>query len=563
MSQFSFYAFALLLALFSFANAQTWTNCDPLNKTCPGDIALGISNAAFDFTEGLDSNVWNVTAGAITTGSNGAEYVIKKRFDSPTIQSEFYFMFGVVEVHMQAATGQGIISSIVLESDDLDEIDWELMGGNTTHVETNYFGKGNETSYDRAIYYPVTVGGGPMETYHNYTVVWTSEKLEWWVDSSLVRTLAYADANGGNNYPQTPMTLRLGIWAGGDASNSEGTIAWAGGATDYSKVPFTMLVKNATVSDYGTGKLYTYSDTSGSWQSITSTAGMSVVAKEIQDPSSSKSTSASAGAASSSASSTTTSSSATASAEAASATASSESIAHKWAAMSNTAHVAVYAGGAVGIVALAGLISLCCIKQRRRGMRDREAENARLQAQRQEDAAYAGMELKEQDALPFDTPTPAQFASRDNSMKDEGYFGPRDASPAPPPMYQNAANDSLVKDGTRFSPRDPSSATLPAYQNQSRSPGFENTNSMERIASPPVYNGSGFNFNSSASSRGPPSPVSPVSPTGFTSNNGGYGHGGFAGNSYSNLPSTPSVNREFSNGGYSSVGGYQHPANRF
>ena len=82
-------------------------------------------------------------------GAQGTEFTINKRGDSPTIQSEWYIMFGSVSVIMQAATGQGIISSIVLESDDLDEIDWEFMGGNATHAETNYFGKGISGKYLR------------------------------------------------------------------------------------------------------------------------------------------------------------------------------------------------------------------------------------------------------------------------------------------------------------------------------------------------------------------------------------------------------------------------------
>lgn len=82
------------------------------------------------------------------------------------------------------------------------------MGGNTTHVETNFFGKGNTTSYDRAIYYPVA---SPQEQWHNYTTHWTADQLQWWIDGNLVRTLDYAGAgtNGGSNYPQTPMNIRL------------------------------------------------------------------------------------------------------------------------------------------------------------------------------------------------------------------------------------------------------------------------------------------------------------------------------------------------------------------
>jgi beta-glucanase (GH16 family) len=258
----------VLLSLFApLIHAQTWTACNPLNSTtCPPDIALGIANYSIDFaTSTMSSGVWNATAGTVNYGSDGAEFTINQRFDSPTVQTNFYLFFGQVEVIMQAATGQGIISSMVLESNDLDEIDWEFMGGNNSYVETNYFGKGNTTSYDRAIYYPVQT---PQDTFHNYTLDWSAEKLEWYIDGNIVRTLLYADANGGKDFPQTPMNLRLGIWAGGDPSLPNGTIEWAGGLADYSKAPFTMTVKSVRVSDASRGTEYKYGDTSGSWQSI-------------------------------------------------------------------------------------------------------------------------------------------------------------------------------------------------------------------------------------------------------------------------------------------------------
>jgi beta-glucanase (GH16 family) len=257
----------LLTLLTPLIHAQTWTSCNPLNTTtCPPDIALGISNYSIDFTTStMSSRVWNATNGVVNYGDNGAEFTINQRFDSPTVKTNFYFFFGQVEVIMQAATGQGIISSMVLESDDLDEVDWEFMGGNNSYVETNYFGKGNTTSYTRAIYYPVQT---PEDTFHNYTLDWSAEKLDWYVDGNIVRTLMYADANGGKDFPQTPMNLRLGIWAGGDPSLPNGTIEWAGGVTDYSKAPFTMTVKSVRVSDASRGTEYKYGDMSGSWQSI-------------------------------------------------------------------------------------------------------------------------------------------------------------------------------------------------------------------------------------------------------------------------------------------------------
>jgi len=126
----------------------------------------------------------------------------------------------------------------------------------------------------------------PETEFHNYTTHWTAEKLEWYIDGKLVRTLNYDDKGtlGGYNYPQTPMNVRLGIWAGGDPTEPKGVIEWAGGVTDYSKAPFTMFVQTVNVTDFTTGASYTYTDKSGSYQSIKATAGNSTVLNAINKP---------------------------------------------------------------------------------------------------------------------------------------------------------------------------------------------------------------------------------------------------------------------------------------
>lgn len=142
----------------------------------------------------------------------------------------------------------------------------EALGGFNDKLQTDYFGKGDNTEdYNRWTWQPVTT---PQEVFHNYTSVWSKEKLSWAIDGTVVRTVDYADAKGGSRYPQTPMRVRIGIWAGGDTSRVKGTIDWAGGETDYSKAPFTMYVRSVEIVNYNPAKSYIYSDHSGSSDSV-------------------------------------------------------------------------------------------------------------------------------------------------------------------------------------------------------------------------------------------------------------------------------------------------------
>lgn len=107
------------------ALAQTYSTCNPTQGTCPADTALGKS-ISVDFTSG-PSDLFTTT-GAPIYSSQGAALTVSKSGDAPTLLSKWYIMFGKVEIVMKAAPGQGIVSSAVLQSDDLDEIDWEIIG---------------------------------------------------------------------------------------------------------------------------------------------------------------------------------------------------------------------------------------------------------------------------------------------------------------------------------------------------------------------------------------------------------------------------------------------------
>ncbi|PVH86086.1 glycoside hydrolase family 16 protein [Cadophora sp. DSE1049] len=288
-------ATAVVLAGLKLVNAQTFTDCDPTKKTCPANPGLG-TTLVTDFTK--ESSDWKEADGTtLKYGSNGAEFTISKKTDAPTIGVSKYIFFGKVSVTMKASPGTGVVSSFILESQDLDEIDFEWVGGDTAHVQTNFFGKGNTTTYDRGATHPVS---GPMDEFVTYSLDWTKESIKFYIGDSLVRTLAYDDPKtlNGFNYPQTPMRVKMGSWVGcADAAaaadeKTKWTCEWAGGPLDTSS-SHTMYVKSVSIEDYGCGGDYSYSDLTGSYQSIKSTGTCDGKADE-DTTSSSKTSSATA-----------------------------------------------------------------------------------------------------------------------------------------------------------------------------------------------------------------------------------------------------------------------------
>ncbi|KAI4288175.1 MAG: hypothetical protein L6R35_002562 [Caloplaca aegaea] len=238
-------------------------------ECCPANPALGRA-VTIDFTAGASDSF--TPQGNPTYDPNGASFTVAKSGDSPQLTSKWYIMFGHVEFQIKAAPGVGIVSSAVLQSDALDEIDFEWLGGDSSQVQSNYFGKGQTTTYNRGASHP---DPNNQADFHTYAIDWTADQIAWQIDGKTVRTLSPDAAQG--QYPQTPMMVKVGAWSGGDSANSPGTISWAtngaGGTTDYANGPYSMMVKSIAVTDYSTGTQYSYSGTSGTWQSIQSEGG--------------------------------------------------------------------------------------------------------------------------------------------------------------------------------------------------------------------------------------------------------------------------------------------------
>ncbi|KAL5611395.1 uncharacterized protein BROUX77_001551 [Berkeleyomyces rouxiae] len=341
---------AVLVAMAVPALGQVTTDCNPMEKSCPNNPALGTTHE-WNFTSQPDSSMWKQKVNGVTYDPElGAKFTVSKQGDSPTLMSNFYFFWGRTEMMMRCANGTGIISSMMWLSDDLDEVDFEFMGTQPERSATNYFGKGIE-DFSNGGYHNGTFNN--QAGFHNYTVDWTENYLRWYIDGELIRTLTPNEANNTYNFPQTPMKFNIGIWAGGDPRLPQGTRDWAGGTTDYNAGPYSMYVKSVKITDYSNNsKEYQWSDRSGMANSIKVVNGTSAASAAINK-------------------------------------APEKSFSEKFNELSSGAKAGIFGGaGLVATAAVAGGLLYFC-RQRKRGAAEAEAAEKAAEQSRQENSTMA------------------------------------------------------------------------------------------------------------------------------------------------------------------------------
>ncbi|KAJ4154893.1 hypothetical protein LMH87_000166 [Akanthomyces muscarius] len=183
------------------ASAQTSTACNPLDKSCPADPAVGKKGISCDFTQG-ECSAFEAEAGkAVMYESNGAICAMAAVHQAPTLRSK------------------DVISTVVLLSDDLDEIDWEAIGSENKMIQSNVFSKGDQAYHK--------FGGSPpvddiRSKVHKYTVDWTPDRIEWSVDGTVQRILTASQAVA--RFPSSPTQVKLGAWIAGHDGNDQDTI---------------------------------------------------------------------------------------------------------------------------------------------------------------------------------------------------------------------------------------------------------------------------------------------------------------------------------------------------
>ncbi|KAH7838136.1 hypothetical protein Vadar_022486 [Vaccinium darrowii] len=108
-----------------------------------------------------------------------------------------------------------------------DELDFEFLDTNGT-LQTNVFA--NDKGHREEL---VDLGFDPSIDFHTYLILWTSQKVEFFVDGLSVRVFPN---DGRKDFFKKPMHVEASIWNG----------TWAG-EVDWTKAPFIGLYQNFTV----------------------------------------------------------------------------------------------------------------------------------------------------------------------------------------------------------------------------------------------------------------------------------------------------------------------------
>lgn len=169
-----------------------------------------------------------------------------------------YVWYGKITATMKTSRTAGVVSAFIMMSDMKDEIDFEWVGTELTTTQTNYYFQGIPD-------YTHSGNISSSDTYanwHTYEIDWQTDQITWSVDGQVGRVLKKSDTYNATSkryeYPQTPARVQLSLWPGGLASNSPGTIAWAGGEIDWTNTAdmknpgyYYVQVQDVTVECYG------------------------------------------------------------------------------------------------------------------------------------------------------------------------------------------------------------------------------------------------------------------------------------------------------------------------
>lgn len=185
---------------FDFTNDDSsfWGHSD--GWTNGGQFLVGWRNDHINFNSGVMELLLDNTA--CTAGCSGASYAAGE------YRSLNFYKYGRFQARLKASSESGTVTSLFTytgssDGNPHDEIDIEILGGDITNLHVNYWTNG--------VQHPKTIALGfdASTAFHEYAFEWTSDKIKWYVDGTLVHT----ESGSNGTLPSHAGKIMMNYWA--------------------------------------------------------------------------------------------------------------------------------------------------------------------------------------------------------------------------------------------------------------------------------------------------------------------------------------------------------------
>ncbi len=214
------FAFSVLVLLSLAFSCSTGGPADDLSASEPSrTAALTETLDSFDVKLWEQANWTNngmfncgwvpdhaVVAGGMVTLTLDNTISHGKAYTSGEFRSQDTFSYGKFTARMKAAKANGIVSSFFLYTGKpWDEIDFEVLGKDTTKVQLNYFVNG-VGGHEKMI----DLGFDASADFHDYTIEYGKGYIIWYVDN----VERHRVTGPSNTLPSHPMQIMVNLWPG-------------------------------------------------------------------------------------------------------------------------------------------------------------------------------------------------------------------------------------------------------------------------------------------------------------------------------------------------------------
>ncbi|KAJ2854758.1 transglycosylase [Coemansia erecta] len=136
------------------------------------------------------------------------------------------FHYGKIEARVRMGGGSGVVTAMLLLGPaPSDEIDFEWVGKDTTHVQTMYYVQAHRVDVLPEVFGASQTSGDLSTTFQNYAIELNKDSVKWYLNGILLRTLE----KGTQEFPSDASRARMGIWDGSQTSGWAGTVDWSQG----------------------------------------------------------------------------------------------------------------------------------------------------------------------------------------------------------------------------------------------------------------------------------------------------------------------------------------------